>query len=174
MYIYPPELTSAPHSPTPLLFSSPTMSLPLLVNGADCGPVNPLQGLTKTFDRDRGVQQVATHAALVGCALREANFVGSFWCRTGWVLEGGMCSVVPRTCSRPYIAAGLPVTVLSCRRVKSRCGPILLSEPSISCARVPSACLRSCSSQRSASTSPRADTTAAYAHVASVRCIMGN
>ncbi|OCH95124.1 TPR-like protein [Obba rivulosa] len=33
------------------------MSLPLLVNGADCGPINPLQGLSKQFDRDRGIQQ---------------------------------------------------------------------------------------------------------------------
>ncbi|PCH43796.1 TPR-like protein [Wolfiporia cocos MD-104 SS10] len=33
------------------------MSLPMLVNGADCGPVNPLQGLSKRFDQDRGVQQ---------------------------------------------------------------------------------------------------------------------
>ncbi|CCM00262.1 uncharacterized protein FIBRA_02292 [Fibroporia radiculosa] len=33
------------------------MSLPLLVNGADCGPVNPLQGLSKRFDQDRGIQQ---------------------------------------------------------------------------------------------------------------------
>ncbi|KAI0302639.1 hypothetical protein BC826DRAFT_1089741 [Russula brevipes] len=34
------------------------MSLVTLVNGgADCGPVNPLQGLTKNLDSDRGVQQ---------------------------------------------------------------------------------------------------------------------
>ncbi|KAI0949348.1 hypothetical protein AcW1_008987 [Taiwanofungus camphoratus] len=33
------------------------MSLPLLVNGTDCGPVNPLQGLAKRFDQDRGIQQ---------------------------------------------------------------------------------------------------------------------
>ncbi|KAK0461267.1 uncharacterized protein EV420DRAFT_1531213 [Desarmillaria tabescens] len=33
------------------------MSLPLLVGGAECGPVNPLQGLSKRFDQDRGVQQ---------------------------------------------------------------------------------------------------------------------
>ncbi|KAI0315953.1 hypothetical protein OF83DRAFT_305121 [Amylostereum chailletii] len=33
------------------------MALPMLVSGADCGPSNPLQGLTKTFDRDRGLQQ---------------------------------------------------------------------------------------------------------------------
>ncbi|KAH9858748.1 TPR-like protein [Lenzites betulinus] len=33
------------------------MSLPMLVNGADCGPSNPLQGLSKRFDHDRGMQQ---------------------------------------------------------------------------------------------------------------------
>jgi len=40
-----------------------TMSLPLLVGGgAECGPSanNPLRGLTKNFDQDRGVQQVRT------------------------------------------------------------------------------------------------------------------
>ncbi len=34
------------------------MALPMLISGADCGPVNPLQGLTKRFDQDRGIQQV--------------------------------------------------------------------------------------------------------------------
>ncbi len=34
------------------------MSLATLVNGADCGPINPLHGLTKNFDRDGGLQQV--------------------------------------------------------------------------------------------------------------------
>ncbi|RPD59867.1 TPR-like protein [Lentinus tigrinus ALCF2SS1-6] len=33
------------------------MSLPMLVNGAECGPSNPLQGLSKRFDQDRGIQQ---------------------------------------------------------------------------------------------------------------------
>ncbi|KAJ7594290.1 hypothetical protein C8J56DRAFT_1160936 [Mycena floridula] len=33
------------------------MALPTLFNGADCGPSNPLQGLSKQFDRDRGLQQ---------------------------------------------------------------------------------------------------------------------
>ncbi|KDQ57825.1 hypothetical protein JAAARDRAFT_58405 [Jaapia argillacea MUCL 33604] len=33
------------------------MALPMLVNGADCGPINPLQGLAKRMDGDRGVQQ---------------------------------------------------------------------------------------------------------------------
>ena len=35
------------------------MSLPMLFNsGAECGPINPLQGLSKRFDQDRGIQQV--------------------------------------------------------------------------------------------------------------------
>ncbi|KAJ6625453.1 hypothetical protein B0H10DRAFT_2001373 [Mycena sp. CBHHK59/15] len=33
------------------------MALPMLVSGADCGPSNPLQGLSKRFDHDRGLQQ---------------------------------------------------------------------------------------------------------------------
>ncbi|KAI0001310.1 hypothetical protein BJV74DRAFT_92102 [Russula compacta] len=33
------------------------MSLAALVNGADCGPANPLQSLTKNLDTERGVQQ---------------------------------------------------------------------------------------------------------------------
>ncbi|GBE81024.1 Peroxisomal targeting signal 1 receptor [Sparassis crispa] len=33
------------------------MSLPMLVNGAECGPINPLQGLSKRLDQDRGIQQ---------------------------------------------------------------------------------------------------------------------
>lgn len=36
------------------------MALPMLVGGADCGPSNPLQGLSKRFDQDRGLQQVST------------------------------------------------------------------------------------------------------------------
>ncbi|EGN99677.1 hypothetical protein SERLA73DRAFT_167583 [Serpula lacrymans var. lacrymans S7.3] len=33
------------------------MALPMLVGGADCGPSNPLQNLSKRFDQDRGIQQ---------------------------------------------------------------------------------------------------------------------
>ncbi|KAG1776932.1 hypothetical protein EV702DRAFT_1226519 [Suillus placidus] len=33
------------------------MSLAMLVGGAECGPSNPLQSLSKRFDQDRGVQQ---------------------------------------------------------------------------------------------------------------------
>ncbi|KAF7376356.1 hypothetical protein MSAN_00051100 [Mycena sanguinolenta] len=33
------------------------MALPMLVNNADCGPSNGLQGLSKRFDQDRGLQQ---------------------------------------------------------------------------------------------------------------------
>ena len=39
------------------------MSLSMLVGGADCGPSNPLQGLSKQFDRDRGLQQVRLSTA---------------------------------------------------------------------------------------------------------------
>jgi len=41
------------------------MSMSALINGADCGPVNPLQGLSKQLDRDRGIQQVRHLAAAV-------------------------------------------------------------------------------------------------------------
>ena len=42
------------------------MSLNMLVSGADCGPVNPLQGLAKRFEQDRGVQQVSiTYSTLL-------------------------------------------------------------------------------------------------------------
>lgn len=30
------------------------------MSGADCGPVNPLQGLAKRFEQDRGIQQVCS------------------------------------------------------------------------------------------------------------------
>ncbi|KIJ49653.1 hypothetical protein M422DRAFT_28020 [Sphaerobolus stellatus SS14] len=33
------------------------MALNSLVSGVECGPINPLQSLSKQFDRDRGVQQ---------------------------------------------------------------------------------------------------------------------
>ncbi|PFH53822.1 hypothetical protein AMATHDRAFT_73234 [Amanita thiersii Skay4041] len=33
------------------------MALPMLVGGAECGPSNPLQTLSKRFDQDRGAQQ---------------------------------------------------------------------------------------------------------------------
>lgn len=37
------------------------MALPMLIaGGAECGPSNPLQGLSKRFDQDRGLQQVRT------------------------------------------------------------------------------------------------------------------
>ncbi|KAI0028610.1 hypothetical protein K488DRAFT_89580 [Vararia minispora EC-137] len=33
------------------------MALPMLISGAECGPSNALQALTKNFDRDKGLQQ---------------------------------------------------------------------------------------------------------------------
>ncbi|KAK7053457.1 hypothetical protein VNI00_004083 [Paramarasmius palmivorus] len=47
------------------------MALPMLVGGAECGPSNPLQGLTKRFDQDRGVQQDLFTGARAGSS-REA------------------------------------------------------------------------------------------------------
>jgi hypothetical protein len=34
------------------------MALPMLAGATECGPSNPLQGLSKRFDSDRGLQQV--------------------------------------------------------------------------------------------------------------------
>ncbi|KAG8903223.1 hypothetical protein FRB99_003576 [Tulasnella sp. 403] len=42
------------------------MSLSALVNGAECGPVNPLQGLTKRFEADRGASQDQFHPGRAG------------------------------------------------------------------------------------------------------------
>ena len=59
------------------------MSLPLLVGGsAECGPSanNPLRGLAKNFDKDRGAQQVSTICPRFGPA-RPPNvplYPGSF------------------------------------------------------------------------------------------------
>ena len=57
------------------------MSLSMLVGGADCGPSNALQGLSKQFDRDRGLQQVC-HCSCVQ-SLRAASIdvltTGPFW-----------------------------------------------------------------------------------------------
>ncbi|KXS12716.1 hypothetical protein M427DRAFT_391084 [Gonapodya prolifera JEL478] len=51
-----PKLVS--FSPTHLRYSPSPMSLNNLVGGgADCGPVNPLMGLTKRFNEDRSAQQ---------------------------------------------------------------------------------------------------------------------
>lgn len=36
------------------------MSFGSLVNGADCGPINPLNQLSKLYNNDRGVQQVSS------------------------------------------------------------------------------------------------------------------
>ncbi|KAF8200672.1 hypothetical protein BJ912DRAFT_1122391 [Pholiota molesta] len=48
------------------------MALPMLVgSGAECGPSNPLQGLSKRFDQDRGLQQDHFGAGRAGSS-REA------------------------------------------------------------------------------------------------------
>jgi hypothetical protein len=45
------------------------MALPMLVNNSECGPSNPLQGLSKRFDQDRGIQQVRS--------IRDSTLTGS-------------------------------------------------------------------------------------------------
>ncbi|KIP04201.1 hypothetical protein PHLGIDRAFT_25719 [Phlebiopsis gigantea 11061_1 CR5-6] len=42
------------------------MALPMLAGSADCGPLNPLQGLSKELDRDRGLQQDQFRAPRAG------------------------------------------------------------------------------------------------------------
>ena len=42
----------------------PAMALPMLVGGSECGPSNPLQGLSKRFDQDRGLQQVRISSSI--------------------------------------------------------------------------------------------------------------
>lgn len=55
------------------------MALNMLVSGADCGPVNPLQGLAKRFDQDRGVQQVFLIAhETCQCGLIDTSILISF------------------------------------------------------------------------------------------------
>jgi hypothetical protein len=71
-----PRLSSAVTSTPTLPYSSFqhnihrfTMSLATLVSGAECGPANPLQGLTKNLDSDRGLQQVHTTRVYISCLL---------------------------------------------------------------------------------------------------------
>jgi len=51
------------------------MSFSALAGGADCGPVNPLAQLSKTFAHDRGAQQVSPPvcAMLPGLDRRKAD-----------------------------------------------------------------------------------------------------
>jgi hypothetical protein len=80
------------------------MSLPLLVGGsAECGPSanNPLRGLTKNFDKDRGVQQVRTVSPLDPTLPLNVSFhSGSFGPEPRWVLQPSKMSLVLRV-SRP-------------------------------------------------------------------------
>ncbi len=52
-------IAACPLTLTCCLLPRAVMSLPMLVNGADCGPSNALQGLSKRFDTDRGIQQAS-------------------------------------------------------------------------------------------------------------------
>lgn len=58
------------------------MALPALVSGADCGPLNPLQSLSKQFDKDRSVQQVGFSNAYAVATMLRVYVIGPFWTRT--------------------------------------------------------------------------------------------
>ena len=75
------------------------MSLATLVNGADCGPLNPLQGLTKNLDNDRGLQQVHATENVYPSDVDERvhrTTLGS----TGLVLHDAYVNTC--LCSRPF------------------------------------------------------------------------
>lgn len=70
----------------------------MLVSGADCGPVNPLQGLAKRFEQDRGVQQVCGIILESFENFTEANLLARFlsgllWSRTSGIIERGRSSI---------------------------------------------------------------------------------
>jgi len=79
-----------------------TMSLATLVNGADCGPLNPLQGLTKNLDNDRGLQQVHATRNVYLSLTSDVNehFHRTTLGPTGLVLRKAYASTYP--CSRPF------------------------------------------------------------------------
>lgn len=76
------------------------MALPMLVGGADCGPINPLQGLSKELDRDRGLQQVCR--VMTPPSGRDLHLIaGSVWRGTRRLVEAG---------ASPLALAALPTT----------------------------------------------------------------
>jgi len=72
------------------------MSLATLVNGADCGPLNPLQGLTKNLDSDRGLQQVHTSGNVYPSSpwLLTGIFTGLLWGQQGRSFARRMLTLV--------------------------------------------------------------------------------
>lgn len=73
--------------------STSTMALPMLAGTADCGPLNPLQGLSKELDRDRGLQQVR-----LSCDPQRRIYVssaGSVSSPARWLLQAGLSRLRP-------------------------------------------------------------------------------
>lgn len=69
----------------------------MLMSGADCGPVNPLQGLAKRFEQDRGIQQVcstipARFDDFTEAKLLAGSLSGLLWSRTSGIIERGWSS----------------------------------------------------------------------------------
>jgi hypothetical protein len=78
------------------------MSFATLVNGADCGPLNPLQGLTKNLDSDRGLQQVhATGNVSIVTLDVDEHFHRTTSGPTGLVLREAYANACP--CSHPFL-----------------------------------------------------------------------
>ena len=105
-----------------------TMSLPLLVNGAECGPSNPLQGLSKRFDQDRGVQQVCRTGSVPSSPVLSA-----YCCyRINLVLvvqdplKKYVQTMPTLRSSCDFLLVGFPIAVLLGPRRKPGCGKILL------------------------------------------------
>jgi hypothetical protein len=75
---------------SPATFPCTVMALPLLANGADCGPVNALQTLGKRFEQDRGLQQVCLVRSDQHMMLTLRAFViGPVWARSCEFVQTG-------------------------------------------------------------------------------------
>ena len=90
----------------------------LVGGGAECGPSNPLQSLSKRFDQDRGAQQVCPGAARVtGCQCRNGALMYAFAqdvagpSRSRGPLSGEVCRSIP------FIGSPCPMSRFSFRLV---------------------------------------------------------
>ena len=86
-------------------YTYPTMSLATLVNGADCGPLNPLQGLTKNLNSDRGLQQVHATGNVYPLDVDE-HFHRTTLGPTGQVLREPYANPCPCFCPFPLTRRG--------------------------------------------------------------------
>lgn len=106
-----------------------SMALPMLVGGADCGPINPLQGLSKNFDQDRGIQQ-ARVLVLPSCHRAHLVHITGSIHRPCWAFQRGVPTrglinshllLIHRTSDFPNAAA--------LETGRQRCSQVLLKQP---------------------------------------------